>query len=88
MLTVLHLSRIEMCHMIVNHKEFSDGLLDVGLGLAQAGCFHIGYTDSGLFGFHVVAGAKDVRKVLGAVLAAVQAAGKGGLTEADLKRAK
>jgi len=53
-----------------------------------ANCLNLSYTDSGLFGFHVVASAKDIRKVLTAVVGAMGQATKGSLTDAELQKAK
>jgi ubiquinol-cytochrome c reductase core subunit 2 len=53
-----------------------------------ASCINVNYSDSGLFGFQVVASPKDVRKVLTAVVGAMGQATKGSIADADLQRAK
>lgn len=53
-----------------------------------AQCINLNYTDSGLFGVQVIAGKKDIRKVLGAVVQAMGQATKSSITDADLQRAK
>jgi ubiquinol-cytochrome c reductase core subunit 2 len=59
-----------------------------GSGPLAANSVNINYSDSGLFGFQVVAGAKDIRKVLTAVVGAMGQATKGSIADADLQRAK
>jgi ubiquinol-cytochrome c reductase core subunit 2 len=49
---------------------------------------NVSYSDSGLFGFHVVASAKDIRKVLTSVVGAMGQATKGSITDAELLKAK
>jgi len=53
-----------------------------------ATCINLSYSDSGLFGFHVVASSKDVRKVLTAVVGAMGQATKGSITDADFQKVK
>jgi len=50
--------------------------------------FNANYTDSGLFGFHVVANKSDVGKVVKGVFRELQAAGKNGFNEQEVTRAK
>jgi len=54
----------------------------------SANCINLSYSDSGLFGFHVVASAKDIRKVLTSVTSAMGQATKGSVTDAELQKAK
>lgn len=51
-------------------------------------CINLSYSDSGLFGFQVVASAKDIRKVLTSVVGTIGQATKGSLTDAELQKAK
>jgi len=53
-----------------------------------ASCINMNYSDSGLFGCQVIASAKDIRKVLTAVVGAMGQATKGSISDADLLRAK
>lgn len=53
-----------------------------------ASCINATYSDSGLFGFYVVAQAADVGKVLKSAMATFAEATKGGITDADVQRAK
>jgi ubiquinol-cytochrome c reductase core subunit 2 len=57
-------------------------------GPLAASCLNINYSDSGLFGFKVVAGAKDARKVLSAIVSTMAQATKGSISDADLQKAK
>jgi ubiquinol-cytochrome c reductase core subunit 2 len=59
-----------------------------GSGPLAANSVNINYSDSGLFGFQVTAGAKDIRKVLTAVVGAMGQATKGSITDQDLQKAK
>jgi ubiquinol-cytochrome c reductase core subunit 2 len=60
----------------------------VSSGPVAASCINVSYSDSGLFGFRVVAGPKDVRKALTAIVGAMGQATKGSVSDADLQRAK
>jgi len=51
-------------------------------------CINLNYSDSGLFGCQVVASAKDIKKVLTAVVGTMGQATKGSISDADLQRAK
>jgi len=53
-----------------------------------ASCINVSYSDSGLFGFQVVAGAKDVRKALTAIVGVMGQATKGSIAAGDLDKAK
>jgi ubiquinol-cytochrome c reductase core subunit 2 len=53
-----------------------------------ASCINVNYSDSGLFGFQVVASAKDIKKVLTAVVGTMGQATKGSIADADLQKAK
>lgn len=57
-------------------------------GPMAVSAFNASYSDSGLLGFHVVAGRTDVGKVVKGVFRELQASAKAGLTEAELTRAK
>lgn len=60
-------------------------------GTAQpfaASCVVAPYSDSGLFGFQVIAQAGDADKVIKSVAASFAESTKGGITDADVKRAK
>lgn len=51
-------------------------------------CISCNYSDSGLFGLNLVAGAKDSGAILKSVFAIMNQAAKGQITDADIQRAK
>lgn len=53
-----------------------------------ATCINASYSDSGLFGFQVIAQASDIGNVLKSMVATFSEATKGGITDADVQRAK
>jgi len=55
---------------------------------ALATSFNANYSDTGLFGFHVIANKSDVGKVVRGVLAEVSKSANNGLTNEELTRAK
>ncbi|KAK2160791.1 hypothetical protein LSH36_127g15026 [Paralvinella palmiformis] len=54
----------------------------------SATCFTASYTDTGLFGYQIVAQAEDAEKVMKSVRDTFAEATKGGITDADIQRAK
>lgn len=58
------------------------------MGAFSASCINVNYAESGFFGFHAVAGKKDIGPVLKALAGQFSAVTKGGITDADVKRGK
>lgn len=63
-------------------------VLGVASKPAAVSSFNNNYSDSGLFGFHVVATSKDVGKVVRSLRADVLKASQSGFTSAEIARAK
>lgn len=57
-------------------------------GPVSAASFNINYSDTGLFGFHIVGGKNDIGKVVKAVHGEVAKATKNGFTNDEISRAK
>lgn len=55
---------------------------------ASASAFNSNYSDTGLFGFHIVADKNDIGKVVRGVYAELQKSAKNGLTNDEITRAK
>ena len=73
------------CMSISYHSEASDVTCIL---LFQTCAVNAIYSDGGLFGFQVVTNASDAGKVLKAVAGAFSDATKGGISDADVARAK
>lgn len=76
----------------IKHSSGSSKLAKVALSQASqpavASSFNANYSDTGLFGFHVVANKNDVGKVVKGVFGEFQKSAKNGLTNDEITRAK
>lgn len=76
----------------VKHSRGSSKLAKVAAAQstepASASAFNSNYSDTGLFGFHIVADKNDIGKVVRGVYAELQKSAKNGLTNDEITRAK
>lgn len=80
---------------VVNRVKYSSGstklakaVLPLASEPAAISSFNANYTDSGLFGFHVVGDKKDIGKLVKGLYKEVAKASKTGLSNEELARAK
>jgi ubiquinol-cytochrome c reductase core subunit 2 len=72
----------------VGASKLSQAAAQVTSSPYAVSALNVNYSDSGLFGFHVITEAADAEKVLKAVLAQFSNATKGGVSEQDVQRGK